>query len=452
MQAHIKNKMSARTHDVSKRTGRSNIMNTKYLQILRFFRTPTVVMIFCLFLAGLGNSALSDWPDRDYILIGHPNPTTGPLAGFGSASPWIDDRIVNFINAQGGIYIKEYGKKLPVKVKIVDTESDISMAVKVTTNLIIQDKVDLIVVSHTPDVVVPVAAVCEKYNVPCISSDSPVDSWLENGPYEWNYHIFWTVDSLSDLFISVWDEYADQTNKTVGGLWPDDPDARTWKPIFEKKLTERGYTFVDYSGFPHMTSDFSPAIRQFKDKNVDILVGVLIFPDFATFWRQSQQMGFTPKIATIGKAILFPSDINDLGGNLAEGLITEIWWSAYHPYTSALTKETTKMICDAWEKDTKTQCTMSHGFTYAHYEVALDVLMRAQTLDKEKIRQAIAETDLDTIVGHVKYNEQHYSLSPLVAGQWTKGSDWPWELKIVYNKQHPEVPTTGQITFPIPTK
>ena len=427
-------------------------MNRKDLLISFFFRVSAAIVIFYLFLASSSNSAAADRPERDYILIGHPNPTTGALAGFGNASPWIDDRLVNFINAQGGIYIKEYGKKLPVKVKIVDTESDLSMAVKVTTNLITQDKVDLIVVTHTPDVVVPVAAVCEKYKVPCICSESPVDSWLENGPYEWSYHTFWTVDTLADLYISVWDEHADRTNKIVGCLWCDDPDARTWRPIFEKKMTERGYTFVEYSGFPYMTSDFSPAIRLFKDKNVDILVGTLIFPDFVTFWRQCQQMEFSPKIATIGKAILFPSNIEDLGEDLAEGLITEIWWSPFYPYTSALTGETPKMICDAWEKDTKMQYTMALGFVYANYEVAFDVLTRAQTLNKEAIRRAIAETDLDTVVGHVKYNEQHYSPSPLVAGQWTKGSKWPWELKNIYNKQHPEIPTTGQITFPIPTK
>lgn len=424
-------------------------MNKKNLRTLK---TLTSIVIFFLLLTSLRGSTIINRPDRDYILIGHPNPTTGGLAGFGNASPWIDDRIVKLINAQGGIYIKEYGKKLPIKVKIVDTESDLSVAIKVTTDLIVQDKVDLIVVSHTPDVVLPVAAVCEKYKVPCVSSDCPVDSWLENGPYEWNYHIFWTLDSLSDVFIGIWDEHADQTTKTVGGLWPDDCDARVWKPVFEKKLKERGYTIVDYSGFSPMAGDFSPAIRQFINKDVDILVGVLMYPDFATFWRQSKLMGFSPKIATIGKGILFPSDMEDLGGNLAEGLIAEVWWSPSHPYTSALTQETPKMICDAWENDANSPCTMSHGFTYAHYEVAIDALMRAQSLDKEKIRQAIAETDLDTVVGHVKYNERHYSPSPLVAGQWTRGGKWPWELKIINNKQHPEIPTTGQITFPMPLK
>ena len=86
---------------------------------------------------------------RDFILIGHPNPSTGPLAGFGEASPWADNKAVEAINKQGGIYIKEYGKKVPVKLKLIDTESDPTKAGERASRLILRDKVDLMVVMHT---------------------------------------------------------------------------------------------------------------------------------------------------------------------------------------------------------------------------------------------------------------------------------------------------------------
>src|SRR5512137_1425765 len=47
---------------------------------------------------------------RDFILIGHPNPSTGPIASFGEASPWADELAIEEINKQGGIFIKEAGK------------------------------------------------------------------------------------------------------------------------------------------------------------------------------------------------------------------------------------------------------------------------------------------------------------------------------------------------------
>ncbi len=398
------------------------------------------------------NQLITQKSVRNYILIGHPNPSTGPLTGFGEATPWADDRMANFINSKGGIYIKEYGRKLPVKIKIVDTESDPVKAINIATNLILQDKVDLMVVAHTPDTVNPVTAVCEKYNTPCVSDDAPVESWLANGPYKWSYHSFWTLDKVSDLYIDIWDMYAEQTNKQVGCLWPDDFDGRVWQEILHKKLVARGYEVITYSGFPPMTMDFSPAINLFKDKKIEIISGALIFPDFVTFWRQCHQMNYIPKIATIGKAILFPTDIDDMEGSLPEGLITELWWSPYHPYKSKLTGETCRQLCDEWTKETGKQWTMTLGFSYAPFEVAFDALMRAKTLDKEEIRKAIEETDLDTIIGHIKYNSEHYCQTALVAGQWTKDTNGKWDLKIICNKTHSEIPLNGKMTFPIPNQ
>jgi len=71
-------------------------------------------------------------------------------------------------------------------------------------------------------------------------------------------------------------------------------------------------------------------------------------------------------------------------------------------------------------------------------------------LDKEKLRAAIAATDMNTIVGPVKYNEQHFSETPLVGGQWVKGKKYPWELEIISNKRYPNIPTTAKMQFPVP--
>jgi branched-chain amino acid transport system substrate-binding protein len=388
---------------------------------------------------------------RDYILIGHPNPSTGPLAIMGDPSPWTNYKAAAVINVQGGIYIKEYGKKLPVKIKMVDTESDPAKAARLTTNLILQDKVDMMVVMHTPDTVNPVTAVCEIYKVPCVSTQAPIDPWLENGPYEWSYHTFWTVDSVLNTYSGIWDQYADQTSRVVGCLWPNDPDGVTWSRIADKKFPARGYKVVKYAGFPYMTSDFSPAIKLFKDKNVDILTGVLILPDFATFWRQAQRMGFHPKIVTIGKCIEMPAPVNMLAseGLIPRGWTTEIWWCPESPFKSSLTGQTAREFGDSWSADTGKQTTMVLGFVHAGFEIAFDALKRAQTLDKEKLRQAIEETDLDTIVGHIEFNDEHYCETPLVGGQWNKGDKWPWELKIIHNKKHPEIPKTGEMIFPL---
>lgn len=394
--------------------------------------------------------AKKSWASKNHILIGRPNPSTGPLASFGEATPWVDQKAIEVINKSGGIFIKEAGKKLLIKMKVVDTQSDPTKAGDAASKLILKDKVDLMTVMHTPDTVNPVAAMCERFEVPCISLDAPVDAWLTGGPYEWTYHAFWTVESLTKLYVDMWDQFADKHNKTVGVLWPNDPDGKTFRPMFEKIAGAKGYKIVDTGHFPYNMKDFSSIIGKFKKEKVEIVCGTLIPPDFITFWRQSHQQGFVPKMATIAKAILFPSDVGALGGNLPEGLLAENWWSPYHPFKSSLDGTTPKQLCDTWTKETGKPWMAPLGFKYAGLEIVADVLKRAGTLDKNAIVKAIGKTELNTIVGPIKYNDQHFSETPLVGGQWRKGKQFPWEMDIVYNGLHPEISTSANIRYPLP--
>ena len=93
---------------------------------------------------------------------------------------WLTQRVVEEINRDGGIFIKAAGKKLPVKVKVVDTQSDPNTSAEMASKLILGDKIDLMVVLHTPNTVDPVTSMSERYQMPCIALDSPLDSFIQN--------------------------------------------------------------------------------------------------------------------------------------------------------------------------------------------------------------------------------------------------------------------------------
>lgn len=381
---------------------------------------------------------------RDHVLIGRPNPTTGPLASFGEGTPWADEKALAEINKDGGVFIKELGKKVPLKVKILDTESNPNKAGEIASRLIVKDKVDMMLFYHTPDTVNPVSAICERYQMPGVSLDSPLEPWLEGGPYKYVFHAFWSVEQdIVPAYTGMWESMP--TNKKVGILMANDPDGVSWSAVFKKVLDEKGYKWVDLGRFPYGLQDFSPFINGWKKEKVEILLGNLIPPDFVTAWRQCRRLGFVPKICTIGKAILFPSAVKALGGDLPMGLTTEVWWSPHHPFKSSLDGTTAEQLCADWMKATGKEWLQPLGYKYAGYEIVADVLRRAQSLDKETLIKAISDTDMDTIVGHIKYNDQNYSRTPLVGGQWVKGQKFPWDLKIVYNEQHKNIPTTGQM-------
>jgi len=388
--------------------------------------------------------------DRDHILIGHPSSLTGPLAGLGEPTKWITDRVVQEVNKAGGVYVKERGKKLPIEVRIVDTESDPTKSAEVASRLIVRDKIDLMLVMYTPDVVNPVTAICERSEMPCVALGAPVEAWLTGGPYKWSYQSFWTIDTLTDLFIGIWELQTGKTNKVVAGLWPNDADGTGWAKIMPERLIPKGYKVIDPGRFPYFNKDFSSQINMFKREKAEILTGTLISPDWTTAWRQCHREGFVPKIATIAKALLFPSALEAIGTDIPQGLTTEVWWSRYHPYKSSLTGETPKDLCDTWEKETNRQWTPSIGFMHGGYEIVLDVLKRAQILEKNALRDAIEKTNLVSIIGPIKFNEKHYCETPLVGGQWVKGKKWPWELELVYSGKHPEIRPTAETIFPLP--
>ena len=383
-----------------------------------------------------GGSGGSAGGDTREVVIGYVSPQTGPLAAFAAADEFIVDRVVKALDAKA---IMVDGKKARFTVKRVDSQSNPTKAGEVAGGLITGDKVDLMVVGHTPETTNPVAAVCEKNHTPCISSLAPISPWLAGGPYEWTFHFFWDLGDIIKVFTGMWDSLP--TNKVVGALWPNDDDGTAWRPEFTRVLTEKGYKVIDPGPYPNLTTDFTVFIQKWKEAGAEILTGVPIPPDWAACWRQCNQQGYKPKIASIGKAILFPAAVEALGNNLAEGLSSEIWWSPAHPFKSSLTGETAGQLAAAFPK----QWAQPLGFVYALFEIAGDILARAQSTDKEKVKKALAATKLDTMVGMVQFDDKHVGRTPLVGGQWTKGDKYPWDLRVVYNDTAPSIPKTAAL-------
>jgi len=425
----------------------------KVKRILTILLALTVCFALAACGGGGGGGGAASGGEPEYILIGVPNPTSGPIASFGIGTPWAEQLAVDAVNAEGGIYIKEYDKKIPVKIITVDTESNPTRAGEVTQRLIQQDGVHMLIARHTPDTALPVSAMAERSGVPCVSLECPVDPWLAGGPYEWVYHSFWRIETNYELFKSMWTELGmgPDSGATVGFLFPNDPDGLAWGKIFTEGLTKDGYKISDPGHYPVPNDDFTAVINQFKRDGVSIITGCDIAPNFATFAAQAAQQGLEYKIITMGRAYLFPADANSHDMSIADGLTCEVWWTPWHPFSSSLTGMTAQELADAYEQEFNTEWSAPMGYKYAGMEIAIDALKRAESLDPDAIREAIGATDLDTMVGHIKYNpETHVAETPIVGGQWVKNAAGDAvELRIVYNKNGNEnIPTNGTLKLP----
>ena len=385
----------------------------------------------------------------DTIKIGFVSPQTGPLAAFAEPDKFTID-VVKKATA-GGITIG--GKKYAVEIILKDSQSNPNKAASAASELILRDRVDLVVATATPATTNPVADQCELNGVPCITNDTPWQPHFfgrKGDPkkgFDWTYHFFWGLEDVIGSYTNLWSSIP--TNKVVGGLVPNDEDGNAWgdaKIGFPPVLAAKGFKLVDRGRYQSPANDFSSFINEFKKNNVEIVVGVIPPPDFANFWNQAGQMGFKPKIVTVAKATEFPAAVQAFGDR-AEGLTVEVWWSPSHPFKSSLTGQTAKQIADDFTAATGKQWTMPVGFKHSLFEVAIDVLKRASAKTPEAIRDAIKTTNLTTTVGPINFQTgpvPNVSKTPLVAGQWRK-SGKGLELVIVENSQAKNIATQSKL-------
>lgn len=385
------------------------------------------------------------------IKLGYVSPQTGPLAPFGEADQFVLAQAREIF--RDGLSIG--GRSHPVEIIVKDSQSNPNRAAEVAAELILSDEVDIMLAASTPETTNPVADQCELNEVPCISTVAPWQPWFftrGGNPAEgfrYTYHFFWGLEDIIGVFTEMWDSVA--TNKQVGGLFPNDGDGNAWghpELGFPPVLADKGYSLTDPGRYQNLTDDFSAYISAFKAAEAEIVTGVVIPPDFTTFWTQAMQQGFRPKIASVGKALLFPVALEALG-DAGNNLSSEVWWSPNHPFASSLTGASAGDLAKAYTMGTGKQWTQPIGFAHALFEVAADVLKRAGGPgDPETIVEALKATSIETVVGTVDWTSgpvPNVAKTPLVGGQWRLGGSFKYDLVITSNSQAPNIPAGDEL-------
>ncbi|MGI9226047.1 MAG: ABC transporter substrate-binding protein [Candidatus Nanopelagicaceae bacterium] len=386
------------------------------------------------------------------IKIGFVSPQTGPLAGFGEADKYVIDEMTKYF-AKNPISVGS--DKYNVKIILKDAQSSSSVAAGAAADLINRDGVSMILASSTPDIVNPVADQCEANAVPCITTVAPWQAYFlgrqkdpaNPKPFKYTYHFFWGLEDVVATYQDIWSNVAN--NKKAAALWPNDPDGQAWSSPngFPPAATAAGYAITNPGLYPNGTQDFTSQISAFKAANAQVLLGVPIPPDFGTFWKQAVQQGYKPKVATIGKALLFPSTIEALG-KTGQNLSTEVWWHPTSPFKSSLTNQSAKQLANAYEAKTKKQWTQPLGFSHALFEVMAATLKSAKSTDADKIAAALAKLKVNTVVGTVDWTSgpvPNVAKTPLTGGQWRSGVNGKkYDLVIVSNVAGKMVPLGGK--------
>ncbi len=422
------------------------------MKIARASGTPVLAALLCTALAGCGGGVGggdTGGGDSDTLTIGFVTTDTGPLADFGAANTFVVDQMKTYFEDHP---ITAGDKEYKVRIISADSQSDTSRAGEVASDLINKEDVDLLFAAGTPTIDDPVSEQCEASSVPCLTSVSPWQPFAIRGSdtkpadLTYSHHFFWGLEDVAKVYANIWK--AVPNNGKAAGLFPNDPDGTAWAANFPALTKDSGVTIENPGLYTDGTKDFSAQLGKFKGD--DIIVGLPIPPDFTTFWKQAAQQGFKPKVATIGKAVLFPSSVESVG-DIGNNISTEVWWHPTSSFKSSLTGQTSQELADAYESGTGKQWTQPLGFAEALFEVAAAAVQKAGSTEPAALNQAFDGLSVDTIVGKVAWGSDdtvppYVAKTPVAGGQWrtSSGGKYPYELVVVENSQNPSTPVAGK--------
>jgi branched-chain amino acid transport system substrate-binding protein len=392
---------------------------------------------------------------ENVLKIGFVSPRTGALAGFGETDGYVLQLARKAL--AGGLEIG--GKTYEVQILDRDTQSDPSRASQLAKSLINSDQVDLVLPVSTPETINPVADACEAAGVPCLSTVMPWEAWYFGrggkpgapSPFKWTYHFGFGGGEFFKAYVSLWNSM--ETNKKVGVLYPNDADGNAIRQNLAPALAKAGFTIIDPGPYEDGTTDYSAQISLFKKEKCEIFNTFPIPPDFAAFWRQSAQQGYTKivKIAQIAKTGLFPAGVEslgDLGHNLASGA----YWHKTFPYKSSLTGISGVELADGYEKSFGKQWTQQLGASMALFDAGIAALKAsANPRNKEAVAKALGSLNTVTMAGKVDFTSgpvPNVSPGPIIGTQWVKakpGSKFKLDYVVSENANDPNVPVASKL-------
>jgi branched-chain amino acid transport system substrate-binding protein len=389
------------------------------------------------------------------IKVGFISPRTGPLGSFGETDPYVIE-LARKTLAKG---FSSGGKTYAVEILDRDTQSDPARAGQLAKELIESDGIDFMLTTSTPETVNPVSDACEAAGVPCLATVMPWEAWYfgrgakpgEPSPFKWTYLFSFGVKNFFDCYVSQWKEVP--TNKRVGVLYPNDADGNAIREHLAPDLVKAGFTVIDPGGYEDGTTDYSAQIAKYKAENCEIFNTFPIPPDFATFWRQAAQQGYshTVKIVQIAKTGLFPSSIEALG-SLGDKMASACYWHRDFPYPSSLTGISSRALADGYEASSGKQWTQQIGATMSLFDAGFQALKNSGApKTKASVAKALASLKTVTAVGKVDFTSGPFpNVSPtsIIGTQWVKakpGSKFDFEYVITENANDRKVPVSAKL-------
>lgn len=364
-------------------------------------RAAALAAVSALVVAGCApsqaNPSSSGESDKvpDKIVIGSTLPLTGVESKTGGRYKQGLELAFAEINAAGGIDID--GKKVKVELKLLDDTSDQAKAVNLAQRLITSDKVNAFLGTYSTSLVEAQSTVAEQNKIPYVDGGGAATSIYAKG-YKWVFGTLAPVENLATTEM----EWIDQQQKAgkmpkpakVAVVWENTSHGKDFrKGIQDFAAKTGGYKIVVDESFALDGKDFSAVLNKVKAADVDMFMVDAHVPDFIAMHRQYLSSGMCNKIVTYGARGTEADAKKALGQKGVDYVLSAVWWNS-----QLGDQGLNKKFVDSFTKKFGAAPEWYQAVSYEAARSLFTAITNAKSVDKTKVRDALASLEMDSIL------------------------------------------------------
>ncbi len=391
----------------------------KFKSLLAFIATSLIFLV-----AGPASAKV----EGDTIVLGSAISFTGKYSTNGIHASNGYNLAVKKINEAGGVTVG--GKKYKLKIQYYDDESTPARTAQLLERLIKQDGVKYMLGPYSSATTKAAAPVTEKYKIPMVEAEGASRSLFSQG-YRYMFAVLSTSEQYLASSIALAAELAEKNGRKpqdlkVAMVFENDPFSLDVRAGVADDVSKYGMNIVIDDKMPRDLSDISATLTKVKALQPDILVISGHSKGAATAARQIKEMKIQVPIIAITHCEA--AKIITKFGSATEGILCPTQWSETLSYSDSLFGKAMDYN-NLFKKEYSGYKNVPYQSAQASAAVQVwkDAFERANSFDTDKLRDALAATDMETFYGRIKFAPEGNNVSkPMVLRQIQNG-----ELKVV---------------------
>lgn len=314
------------------------------------------------------------------------------------------------INAKGGVEVG--GDRFKVDMFYGDDQSNPATGADAAERLIVQNEVDVLFGPYTSGSTIAVQPICQKYQVPMISGSAESPNVWKAKP-EFNFGIIPSVDTTSGLSLGVLAKTSNPAAKTVAVIGVNEPFSKETGEGFRDGVKAAGLELVAYELVPP-EGDLTPVISKIAALKPDVVAVGGHEEILINVVKTSKSLNYRPKALIMHYGITNPAFAQALGAD-ADGVTGVVVWLptvAYKDDVFGTAKEFSDMATKklGGEPDYTAAGCAASGLVLGDALKRLGKKPALTPEDRVALKDAIAETDIQTFYGPIKFEKDgpHY--------------------------------------------